>query len=301
MTRWNAMLLASILMCGLSTTAARPSSPPPAPLDSAGSHGGQIYLAGDFQCEVIFSMKSLQVYVYDRSGLPVATKNVRGRVTYALPGDPRTYRYDLYPQAGDGTPSNALYLAIDPSRVPDRAATVDIALHGLAQRRVAIAARFQGSPPRVQLAHFTRPVLVKATKADAAAIAHQETCPVMDEPLHAMGGPWKTSLQGRTVFICCQGCVTSLRNEPQKYLAKLPEPLPVKATPVDAVAVQRQRVCPVMKGPLNAMGGPWRVTVKGQSVYVCCKGCVPKVQADPDQYIRRVATARSAGSQPLRR
>lgn len=49
----------------------------------------------------------------------------------------------------------------------------------------------------------------------------QRECPVSGMPLGSMGVPIKVVVQGRTVFICCEGCRESLLAEPTKYLAKL--------------------------------------------------------------------------------
>lgn len=54
-----------------------------------------------------------------------------------------------------------------------------------------------------------------------------------------------------------------------------------------------QRTCPVMDEELGAHGTPIPVTVRGQTIYVCCKGCVRKVQADPDKYLAKVAEERA--------
>ncbi|QDU57921.1 eL24 family ribosomal protein [Aeoliella mucimassa] len=68
-----------------------------------------------------------------------------------------------------------------------------------------------------------KPVVVLATKDDAAFVAAQKLCPVMDEPLDAMGGPYKTVVEGKVVYLCCPGCAKMLNAEPEKYLAKLKE------------------------------------------------------------------------------
>jgi YHS domain-containing protein len=36
-----------------------------------------------------------------------------------------------------------------------------------------------------------------------------------------MGTPLKVTVDGRDVFICCDGCRKSLEDDPAKYLAKL--------------------------------------------------------------------------------
>ena len=38
-----------------------------------------------------------------------------------------------------------------------------------------------------------------------------------------MGKPFKTSVKGKTVFLCCEGCEQDLKDNPDKYLAKLKE------------------------------------------------------------------------------
>jgi hypothetical protein len=55
-----------------------------------------------------------------------------------------------------------------------------------------------------------------------------------------------------------------------------------------------QKTCPVMGEELGSMGPPIPVTVQGQTVYVCCRGCAGKVQRDPDQYLAKVMAERAA-------
>lgn len=56
---------------------------------------------------------------------------------------------------------------------------------------------------------------------DSEAAAKQGICPVSGEKLTAMGAPIKVDVNGRTVFICCDGCKEKLLADPDKYLAKL--------------------------------------------------------------------------------
>lgn len=46
-----------------------------------------------------------------------------------------------------------------------------------------------------------------------------------------------------------------------------------------------QKLCPVTGEPLDSMGGAIPVTVKGETVNVCCEGCIKAVKADPDKYL----------------
>lgn len=55
-----------------------------------------------------------------------------------------------------------------------------------------------------------------------------------------------------------------------------------------AVAYGGQKVCPVTGEKLGSMGPPLPVTVKGETIYVCCQGCVEEVQSNPDEYLAKV-------------
>jgi len=155
--------------------------------------------------------------------------------------------------------------------------------------------------PQKYLAKLTPAGPVKATRADAEAVAIQKTCPVMNKPLDAMGGPWKFNVLGRDVFVCCPGCTKAIEREPAKYLAMLPVPPAAKATQADAEAVATQKVCPVMNEPLMTMGGPWKVYAKGQPVYVCCKGCIAKIEQHPDFYLAKVGGRTAQATESVRR
>jgi hypothetical protein len=64
--------------------------------------------------------------------------------------------------------------------------------------------------------------------------------------------------------------------------------LPVLAallTEADRPGIERQRVCPVTQAKLGSMGPPVKLLVGGQPVYLCCQGCVAKVQQNPQFYL----------------
>ena len=66
------------------------------------------------------------------------------------------------------------------------------------------------------------------------------------------------------------------------------------ATEADKLGVAAQGTCPISGGDLNAMGGPIKVTRGEQSVYLCCEGCLPKVEAAPDRVFGSVISASKA-------
>ena len=64
--------------------------------------------------------------------------------------------------------------------------------------------------------------LAGLSSADRTLAEKQKLCPVTDMPLGSMGTPVKVIVNGRSVFICCEGCRERLLAEPVAYLAKLP-------------------------------------------------------------------------------
>jgi hypothetical protein len=61
-----------------------------------------------------------------------------------------------------------------------------------------------------------------------------------------------------------------------------------KLSPEDRALVEAQKVCPVSNEPLGSMGEPIKVTVNGQHIFVCCKGCIDELKANFDKYADKV-------------
>jgi membrane fusion protein, copper/silver efflux system len=55
---------------------------------------------------------------------------------------------------------------------------------------------------------------------DRLLAERQRVCPVTKKPLDSMGGPVRVVVNGRVVFLCCDGCEDSLREQPEKYLPR---------------------------------------------------------------------------------
>jgi rhodanese-related sulfurtransferase len=49
--------------------------------------------------------------------------------------------------------------------------------------------------------------------------------------------------------------------------------------------VKPQTTCPVMGGKISRK---IFVDVKGRRIYACCQGCLPKIKAEPDKYIKKI-------------
>jgi hypothetical protein len=81
--------------------------------------------------------------------------------------------------------------------------------------------------------------------------------------------------------------------EARAGLAELP--------PADRKQAEAQKFCAVQtENLLGSMGVPVKVLVKGQPVFLCCKGCRKKALADPDRTLARVDELRrkNAGKAP---
>lgn len=111
---------------------------------------------------------------------------------------------------------------------------------------------------------------------------------------------------------CCRGPTPSnppIAASPSTFAAGAPATAPLASGGGSAIATasppttlaaqgpyQGQKTCPVTGEPLGSMGAAIPVTVKGQTIYVCCRGCVAKVQRDPDGYLRKVMAERGEPS-----
>jgi hypothetical protein len=63
--------------------------------------------------------------------------------------------------------------------------------------------------------------LASLAPADRERAVEQANCPVTGKRLGSMGTPVMIVVKGRTVFLCCGGCEGSIKDNPEKYLAKL--------------------------------------------------------------------------------
>jgi uncharacterized protein (TIGR03000 family) len=72
-----------------------------------------------------------------------------------------------------------------------------------------------------------------------------------------------------------------------------------KLSPEDRKLAEAQKFCVIEEDNLlGAMGVPVKITLKGQPVFLCCKGCVDKAQEEPDKTLAKVKElkAKSAGT-----
>ena len=102
-----------------------------------------------------------------------------------------------------------------------------------------------------------------------------------------------TTLSTALLFAGCQGREhtpgsTTFPTQPSGMTA---HNHPTASPPTETVTTShKQTRCPVTGEPLDSMGGPIPVDVEGETVYVCCKGCVKKVKKNPQKYLALVHT-----------
>ena len=137
---------------------------------------------------------------------------------------------------------------------------------------------------------------------DQKLAAAQRFCPVMEySRLGAMGTPTKLIIEGKPVFVCCDGCIddakeggaatvklTKKLTEASAELAKLPA--------AERAAAEAQKYCAInSKGFLGSMGAPIKLMLDGKPVYLCCSGCTKKAQANPAATLAKVEELKHAG------
>ena len=69
--------------------------------------------------------------------------------------------------------------------------------------------------------------------------------------------------------------------------ASVPEGL-AELSADDRAAAEKQRVCPVSGDVLGTQGKPYKVTVKGQIVFLCCPACEKQLLKNPDKYLAKM-------------
>lgn len=96
----------------------------------------------------------------------------------------------------------------------------------------------------------------------------------------------------------CAGCGHSQTMETSAVLERSAATSPIASEPhgsgpstantAGELPFSGQKLCPVSDEALGSMGPPVPVVIKGETIYVCCKGCIADVQSDPDAILAKV-------------
>ncbi|MHC4398940.1 MAG: hypothetical protein ACYTG0_04600 [Planctomycetota bacterium] len=276
----------------------------PASIVSQPPHGGQVHATKFQYFEAVYLPRETRVYLYGADQRPMSARKVQGQIAMQVRGYEKTYRYPLKYIAGGTGGQECLSAAVDVSRVRDGDMTVSFHLASLPYQQepqVAFSQTFALTQARPTV------TVARLAESDRPAIAKQRVCPVSGGQLGTMGTPVKLLVGNQPIYLCCQGCIGKVRANPKKFVAKpaaaarqpaqgsTTELSMTKATAADQAAIQAQGACPVMNARLGSMGTPIKVTRGGQSLFLCCQGCVSKVEKNPDHYFARAARMRTGG------
>jgi hypothetical protein len=105
------------------------------------------------------------------------------------------------------------------------------------------------------------------------------------------------AIHGPLVVLALTLVVAGCDTPPAPSTAKIKASLE-KLSPDDRKLAEEQKFCALEnENRLGAMGVPYKVTIEGEAVFLCCKGCEKEVQAHPEQTLAKVKElrAKSAG------
>ena len=99
-------------------------------------------------------------------------------------------------------------------------------------------------------------------------------------------------------FARCSSNVTVRPTTPDDPDAKIKAAL-AKLPAAERSLAESQQFCPVLTGSrLGSMGTPIKLTVKGQTVFVCCAGCREEAIQEADRTLKRVKERRPGKTAP---
>jgi YHS domain-containing protein len=107
-----------------------------------------------------------------------------------------------------------------------------------------------------------------------------ETCPVTGEPVNKN---LKSEVNGRVFYVCCEGCLDTVKKNPELYLKPIEGEKKEEAFLGKGDGIE---TCPVTGEPVDKS---LKGKVDGQVFYVCCAGCIDTVMKNPAAYLKKAA------------
>ncbi|WP_459556790.1 hypothetical protein [Lacunimicrobium album] len=145
--------------------------------------------------------------------------------------------------------------------------------------------------------------LAELPKTDRSQADAQRYCPVMDTVrLGAMGTPVKAMIEGKPVFLCCEGCQDEAAEKGKETLAKAQKLKRATASlaklpAADQPLAESQLFCAVAEGSrLGSMGTPVKLMLEGKPVFLCCKGCEASAHAHVQETLAKVEEIKKANA-----
>lgn len=117
------------------------------------------------------------------------------------------------------------------------------------------------------------------------AIDRQRFCPITGRLLDSSKQAFQVDFDDKVVFCCSEQCLGKIKRMAPESLKSFPLVQVGVTTEKDNLLIELQASCPVMDMPLGSMGRPIKVLVGKQPLYLCCKGCVNKVNGNPLHFV----------------
>lgn len=182
-------------------------------------HGGQSVCQPPFVFELVFHSKEIRVYAYRPWPKPRSLLGVQGTVSLKPLDAKQVTRVALKYVAARGGEQDYLVATADIGHAKERNLLATIRLQDRAATD-SLTAEFTRAV-NVSEEAKSAVTLAKLDRSDDAGIARQEVCPVTGAKLGSMGDPIKVLIDGKPLYLCCQGCVAKVKSAPETYLRKV--------------------------------------------------------------------------------
>jgi hypothetical protein len=181
-------------------------------------HGGQLVAKSPLIFEVVFQPKEVRLYLYGPWPQPRSTKDIQAVVSLKRPKEKDATRVEMKYVAAASGEQDYLSAAANLSAADQKDLTAAFKLKNLPLAAHATV-EFARAVVISKAAHKVTPA--ELDKNDEAGIAKQKVCPVTGAQLGSMGDPIKLLIDGKPLYLCCQGCVAKVKSDPEKYLSKV--------------------------------------------------------------------------------
>jgi hypothetical protein len=192
------------------------------PLAQRTPHGGLFLETRSHRLEVVYLPQETRVYLYEESGQPLSTRQLRSQMSPRLrsESDPRQVPLQYVAQPAGSQDQDYLAAALDVTRLPDET-PITFHFENLPDRRHS-KAEFNPVFSRSQIRPYV--AWVSFVQADREGLAGQQVCQVTGARLGSMGDPVKVLVGDRPLYLCCAGCIEKVKERHDAHPAELPAP-----------------------------------------------------------------------------
>ena len=222
-------------------------------------------------------------------------------------------------EAGERVVTNGSFLIDAETRLNPAAGSIYYGGSGGKGASSSVAVRPSTPETEDDLERKARAELAKLPTEDRKLAQTQRYCPIKQKNLlGSMLRPFKMTIDGQAVFLCCESCKAKAEEDKSKTLATVEELKKVRKAPPRAVEppkpsfdareeakiranldrlpkedrplAEAQKYCPQTDERLgdDAMGVPVKVMIKGQTVFLCCKLCRKGAEEGGEETLKKV-------------